>query len=95
MSAGEAFDWCYSSLHPFLGLGIELVPFNPPDVGLCCFLGGLERGNCVQETGSGFQSGWGCCVSVQGVPCVRLLCSPFILGDNGTSDVRGLMSAIA
>ena len=42
----------------------------------------------MQETDPGFQSGWGCCVSVQGVPHVRLLCSPLILGDGGTSDVR-------
>lgn len=87
MSVGEAFSWCYSSLLPFLDSGLEPVPFNPPHVGPCGFLGGLKRGYCMQKTGSRFQSGWGCCVSVQGVPHIRLLFSPLILGDSGVSDV--------
>lgn len=53
VSAGEAFSWCYSSLLPFLGSGVELVPFNPPHVGPGRFLGGLKRGDSMQETGWG------------------------------------------
>lgn len=47
MSAGEAFSWCYASPLPFLGSGVELVPFNPPHVGPGRFLGGLKRGDCM------------------------------------------------
>ena len=41
----------------------------------------------MQEAGSGFQSGRRCCVSVQGLSGIGLLCSPLVLGDDGSSDV--------
>ena len=43
----------------------------------------------MQEAGSGLQRGWRCCVSVQGVPGIGLLCSLLVLGDDGSSDVGG------
>ena len=95
MPTGEAFHRGDSSLNPVMGSYVELVPFIFPDVGPCCFFGCLERWDCMQEAGSGFQSGWMCCVSVQGVPGIGLLCSPLVFGDDGSYDVGGGMPARA